>query len=285
MLEAARSQIAGTVSQAEVESLPLNGRNFLDVALLVPGVSPTNVASTQLFPETSAVPGVSLSVNSQRNLSNNFIVDGLSANDDAAALSGITYGVDAIEQLQVVTSRRPGRARARARRLRQRRHQERHEHACTARSTTTSATTASTRSNPLSGTKLPMSQSQYGGSLGGPMVTDRTFYFGNVEQRRLDQSGLATIAPANVARRERAPGGGRLPAPPVTTGIYPNPVDSTNVLGKVDHQVSGRDQFGVRYSLYDVGLAELARRRRPQRAERVVGAGQPRSDDRGRATR
>ena len=72
--------------------------------LLVPGISPTNVASAQLFPETSAVPGVSLSVGSQRNLSNNFIVDGLSANDDAAALSGITYGVDAIEQFQVVTS-------------------------------------------------------------------------------------------------------------------------------------------------------------------------------------
>ena len=104
VLEANRSQIAGTVSQAEVQALPLNGRNFLELALLIPGVSPTNVASTQLFPETSAVPGISLSINSQRNLSNNFIVDGLSANDDAAGLSGITYGVDAVEQVQVVTS-------------------------------------------------------------------------------------------------------------------------------------------------------------------------------------
>ena len=78
MLEMARSQIAGTISEAEVKTLPLNGRNFLDLALLVPGVSPTNVGGgTQLFPETSAVPGVSISVGSQRNLSNNFIVDGL----------------------------------------------------------------------------------------------------------------------------------------------------------------------------------------------------------------
>ena len=57
VLEAARSQIAGTVSQAEVQNLPMNGRNFLDLALLVPGVSPTNIGSTQLFAETSAVPG------------------------------------------------------------------------------------------------------------------------------------------------------------------------------------------------------------------------------------
>ena len=60
VLEAARTQIAGTVSQAEVRELPLNGRNFLDLALLVPGVSPTNTASNQLFAETSAVPGVAV---------------------------------------------------------------------------------------------------------------------------------------------------------------------------------------------------------------------------------
>ena len=82
----------------------MNGRNFLDLALLVPGVSPTNIGSTQLFAETSAVPGQGISIGSQRNFSNNFIVDGLSANDDAAGLSGIPYGVDAVDQFQVVTS-------------------------------------------------------------------------------------------------------------------------------------------------------------------------------------
>src|SRR5262245_55142094 len=68
VLETARSQIAATVSQVEAKSVPLNGRNALDLALLVPGVSLPNVGGgTQLFPETSAVPGVSLSVGSQRN--------------------------------------------------------------------------------------------------------------------------------------------------------------------------------------------------------------------------
>jgi hypothetical protein len=251
VLEAARSQIAGTVSQAEVQSLPLNGRNFLELALLVPGVSPTNVASTQLFPETSAVPGVTLSVGSQRNLSNNFIVDGLSANDDAAALSGITYGLDAVEQFQVVTSggqAELGRALGG------------YVNVVTRSGTNVLHGTVYdyirddrfNARNVLSGTKLPMSQSQFGGSVGGPIVANRTFYFTNLERRTLDQSGLVTILPENVP-----PINARLVAvgyqgPPIVRGVYPNPADSTNVLAKVDHQMSGRDQVGVRYSLYDV---------------------------------
>ena len=89
LIESARSQVATTMGEEEVRNLPLNGRNVLDVALLAPSVAPPNINSTQLFAETSAVPGVGLSVGGQRNLSNNFIVDGLSANDDAAGLTGM----------------------------------------------------------------------------------------------------------------------------------------------------------------------------------------------------
>jgi Carboxypeptidase regulatory-like domain/TonB dependent receptor len=251
VLEAARSQIAGTVAEQEVRSLPLNGRNFLEVALLVPGVSPTNVASTQLFPETSAVPGISLSVGSQRNLSNNFIVDGLSANDDAAALSGITYSVDAVEQFQVVTSGAQaelGRAlggyvsvvtKSGTNAVRGTAYTYVRDDSLTAR-------------NPLSRTKLPMDQTQYGGSVGGPIERDRSFYFANAEQRRLDQTGLVTISDANAAAiNERLAVVGYRGPPLVATGVYANPVDTTNVLFRADHQVSGRDHFSVRYSLYD----------------------------------
>ena len=44
-----------------------------------------------------------------------------------------------------------------------------------------------------------MHQTQYGGSLGGPLVSNRTFYFTNVDKRQLDQTGLVTIADANVS--------------------------------------------------------------------------------------
>jgi hypothetical protein len=251
VLEAARSQIAGTLGETEIQAMPMNGRNFLDLALLIPGVSPTNIGSTQLFAETSAVPGQGISIASQRNLSNNFIVDGLSANDDAAGLSGIVYGVDAIEQFQVITS--GGQAelgRALGGYI----------------NVVTKSGTNSLRGtfydfirddslnapNALSGTRLPMDQQQYGGSAGGPIVRNRSFFFSNVEQRRLDQSGLVTILPQSVEAINARLAATGYPGSSITTGIYPNPVHSANVLGKLDHHVNGSDHLTVRYGLYRV---------------------------------
>lgn len=249
VLEAARSQIAGTVSQAEAKNLPMNGRNFLDLALLVPGVSPPNLGSTQLFAETSAVAGVGVSIGSQRNFSNNFIVDGLSANDDAAGLIGMPYGVDAVDQFQVVTSggqAELGRALGGYVNVLTKSgtnvvHGDVYDYARDDRFNA---------ANALSGTTLPMSQSQYGASVGGPIVRDRTFFFSNFEQRRLDQSGLVTISPANIAAINARLAAVGYPGSPIVTGEYLNPVHTTNLLGKVDHQFSGKDQFSVRYSLY-----------------------------------
>ncbi len=251
VLETARTQVAGTIGLREVESTPLNGRNFLDLALLVPGVSPTNVASAQLFAETSAIPGGGLSVGSQRNLSNNFIVDGLSANDDAAALAGVPYSVDAIEQLQVVTSgghAEFGRALGGYFNVvtRSGTNQRRGDGYLYVRDDSLNA------ANALSHTKLPMNQKQAGFSFGGPMQRDRTFFFGNVDVKNLDQSGLTTIdAAAATAINARLAAAG-YPGAPVTTGVFASPVRGRNYLAKVDRSVSAIDQFSVRYSAYDV---------------------------------
>jgi hypothetical protein len=198
VLESSRSRIAATVSEAEVRTLPLNGRTFLDIALLTPTAAPPNIPSTQAFAETSAVPGVGLSVGSQRNFSNSFLVDGLSADDNAAGLAAMPYGIDAIEQVQVVTSggqAELGRALGG------------YVNVFTRGGTNHRRGTAYgyfrddrfSAASALSGTRLPMSQQRYGGSFGGPIVPDRTFFFANAEQRRLEQTGLTTIPEANAA--------------------------------------------------------------------------------------
>jgi outer membrane receptor protein involved in Fe transport len=214
-------------------------------------VSPTNTNSTQLFAETSAVPGQGLSIASQRNLSNSFMVDGVSANDDAAGLSGITFAVDAIEQFQVVTGggqAELGRALGG------------YVNVVTRSGTNTLHGSvygffrddAFNGKNALTGRTLPMDQQQVGASAGGPLRRDRTFYFTNVERKALDQTGVVSITPENVTAINARLKEVGYPGLPVTTGLYPNPVHSWNVLGKIDHQFSGADQLSVRYALYDV---------------------------------
>ena len=254
VIETARTQIAGTIGQIEVNSLPLNGRSFLDLALLIPGVSPTNTASTQLFPETSAVPGQGVSINSQRNFSNSFVVDGLSSNDDAAGLAGTFYGLDSVQEFQVVTSGGQaefGRAMG--------------GYVSMVTKSGSNALHGNvygffrnqnlSAANALSGSKLPLTQSQYGASLGGPIIKSRTFYFANFEQRLLNQDGLITVSQPNVGAINTQLAAINYPGELIATGLYPSPVHNTNFLARVDHRFTENDQFNVRYSLYDVNGA------------------------------
>ena len=248
VLETSHSQIAGTVARTEMAALPSNGRNYLDLALLIPGVSPTNTGANQLFAETSAVPGQGISIGSQRNFSNSFVVDGLSGNDDAAGLAGVFLGYDTVEEFQVVTSGA----------------QAEFGRALGGYVSVVSKSGSNTlhgdlygyfrnqrwnAANPLSNTVLPVTQAQYGASLGGPVIRDRTFYFANFEQRELNQSGLSTINPANAAAIDARLAVIGYQGIGVQTGIYPNPVHMTNLLGKLDHKVSGNDQFSASYSI------------------------------------
>ena len=254
LVEESRSQLAQTVSETEATQLPFNGRNYLDLALLVPGVSPTNTASVQTFAETSPVLGQGYSINSQRNFSNGFIVDGLSANDDAAGLAGNVYGLDVIREFQVVTSGGQaefGRALGGYFNVITKSgtndvHGDLYGFLRNQRLNATNA---------LSRGKLPLTQGQYGASLSGPLRRDRTFAYGNFEQRRLNTDGILTITPANAAviDAQLQTVGYQAPLLTVSTGpttLYPTTVHTTNGFGRVDHQFSSRDQLNLRYSLY-----------------------------------
>jgi hypothetical protein len=251
VVESARSQVAETILPHEIDHLPLNGRNYLDLALLTPGVSRTNTGSTQRYAETSAVPGTGISVTGQRNLNNSFIVDGLSANDDAADLAGTFFSQEVIREFQVITSggiAEFGRASAGVVNI-----------------TTKSGTNEwhgraygfgrnqrLDARNPLATSKDPLTQAQYGASLGGPIRRGQTFFFTNFEQMNQNAAGIITIAPENVTAINTTLDSIGYRGQRITTGEFPNSTDARNFFAKVDHRASERHQAAVRYSFYDV---------------------------------
>jgi hypothetical protein len=251
IVETVRTQITETITPREIQELPLNGRNYLDLASLVPGVSPTNTGSNQRFAETSAVPGQGISIAGQRNLYNSFIVDGVSANDDAADLTGTYYSEEVIDQFQVVTSggiAEFGRAsggvvniltRSGTNDLRGSLYGFFRNQRFDAR-------------NPLAPTKDLLTQAQYGATMSGPLRRDRTFFFSNFEQTRRNYSAVITISPTAVnsinSRLRAINYGGSL----ISTGVVPASFDTTNFLARIDHSINQRNQLSARYSLYHI---------------------------------
>lgn len=251
LVETVRTQLAETVQPREIENLPLNGRNYLDLAALTPGVTRANPVANQRFAETSAVPGTQISVAGQRNINNGFVLDGLSANDDAADLPGTFFSQEVIREFQVISSggiAEFGRASA---------------------GIVNVATQSGTNDwrgraygflrnqkldarNPLAPRKDPLTQGQYGVSLGGPLKRDRTFLFSNFEQTRLNNSVVVTIAPANVTAINSVLDQIRYAGPRISTGLTPTGYDSTNFFLRGDHLLNEGHRLIARYSFYDI---------------------------------
>lgn len=252
LVEARRTEVAATITPAEIDQLPLNGRNYLDLALLAPNVSRTNSRNNDRFAETSAVPGTGVSVAGQRNLSNTFIIDGLSANDDAADLAGAYYSEDVVREFAVITSggvAEFGRAssgiinvvtQSGSNESRGRAYEFLRDDALDAK-------------NALAARKDPLTQHQYGLTGGGPIVRDRTFWFANVERTAQDRTGIVTIAPAAVTSINSVLDATGYRGPRISTGEFATGYHTTNLFGRVDQQARAGSHVALRYSFYDVG--------------------------------
>ncbi len=179
------------------------------------------------------------------------MVDGLSANDDAADLPGTFYSQDVIREFQVITSggiaefgrasggfvniiTQSGTNNYRGRvygYLRNQRFDAR---------------------NPLASTTDPLTQGQYGISFGGPIVKDRTFFFSNFEQTRLNNATVITIAAPHVTAVNNRLDQINFTGPRISTGVVPTGFDTSNLLFRIEHQINKANQFSARYSLYEI---------------------------------
>ena len=83
---------------------------------------------------------------------------------------------------------------------------------------------------PLSPTKAPYNQQQFGGTIGGPLVRDRVFYFGSYERRR-ERSSVPVTSPARTA------------------DLVETPADEHQGHFKGDIRFSEQNTMGVRYNM------------------------------------
>ncbi len=244
------SKVAAVVRTQEIDRLPLNTRDYLNLTLLVPDVSRTNiVGGSSRFATTSAVPDSGVSISSQRNLANSYLVDGLSNNDDAANLPATYYSQEVFREFQVVTSNATaefGRAEAGFVNL----------------ATQSGSNQFHGRlygflrnqrldaKNALTHTKVPVTWPQYGGTFGGPLMRDRTFFFGNYERTRQSAANIVTIAPANVLSVDAVLAAKAYPGAPIATGVFPATLKTATYFLRLDHQLTAKDQLFVHYNFY-----------------------------------
>ena len=193
LLQADNSTVGSTVTASAVQNLPLNGRNFIQLVQLVPGANegPGNGLTSGSRPDDRRTTN-GLSVNGQDDVLNNFIIDGLDNNERIIGTIGVKPSVEAIQEISVETN----------------------DYAPEIGRTAGGVINVITRSgsNSFHGSayeffrndifdarnrfsfvgsvpKAELRQNQFGGSLGGPIKRDKTFFFGDYEGFRLVSGG------------------------------------------------------------------------------------------------
>ena len=93
LLDAQRTVVASVVSRQQIESLPIDGRNFLSFAVITPGVN------TDRTPQQGASATSGLTFAGQRARSNNITVDGLNNNDMTLGSVRTTFSQEAVREI------------------------------------------------------------------------------------------------------------------------------------------------------------------------------------------
>lgn len=284
--------IGTVIDNKKLSGLPLDGRNFLDLTLLVPGAAPAALGSA------GSVRGdVSFNINGAREDSNNFLLDGVYNVDPKLNTVGVRPPLDAIREFEVQAStydaafgRNPGaqvnvvlNSGANA------------FHGTAFEFFRNAALDARNFFAPASESAPKYQRNQFGGSLGGAIVRNRTFFFADYEGTRVREgitrvTNVPTLAEragdfsATLFRKPINPftqqpfAGNQIPSffiNPVGAAIaalYPEPNRNTpfqNFVSsptlrdndnhfdvRVDHRLAQSSQLAVRYSFADRDLFE-----------------------------
>ncbi len=249
VMETTRTQVSSVITERQIVNLPVNGREFIDFALLSPAVTigDTTSGNTDVIVE----PVTKLSFAGQ-NIHYNFIaVDGA---DDISTASGIQRGTppqESVQEFRVINtdySTEFGRATAGIVNIITRSgtnewHGSLYEYF---------------RNDKLDAVNLlqatgahVLRQNQFGAAIGGPLQKDKTFMYGNYEAQRRGESPFYNSAVlANIhAINEVKAIYGLAPEPNLGSVLRAN--DSDNGFARIDHRFNENENLFVRYFIND----------------------------------
>jgi hypothetical protein len=242
-----QTAVSSVVTQQQVENLPIDARNFMSFTVVTPGVT------TDRTPQQGATGTSGLSFTGQRGRSNNVMVDGVDNNDPTVGAVRATFSQEAIREFQVLTnsySAEFGKAaggvvnivtRSGTNELRGTAFSYYRDEALNARD---HFERFDPFGNPIERPKAPFRQTQWGGVAGGPVRRNRTFFFGSFERLAIDANNFVTIDPH---ARDVLDANGFT----VELGHVPYAVRITELLGKIDHQLSPAGTLVLRANASD----------------------------------
>jgi hypothetical protein len=245
-IDTTSSVVAGNVTPKEVEDVPINGRNYVELSALIPGIKANS------FGNTPVASGQSTNAGDAETGKFQITMDGLQVSQDSVGSSfgQPKFSQDAISQFQIITNRfdaTSGRSAG--------------IYVNVQTKTGTNALHGGAfgyfrnsffnAADPIAKTVLTFADEQYGGTIGGPIKRDKFWYFASYEGEH--NPNTATINPY------------------VTTtagSLFTHPVIVLNneYLGRLDYQHSDKNRFMLRGDAFTSSTSFVAQGNDPSQS-------------------
>jgi Carboxypeptidase regulatory-like domain len=228
------SVVDGVVNKREIEGLPLNGRNFLELALLIPGNSP----APNFDPTKSNT--VVISSAGQLGRGGNVTVDGADDNDDVVGGQVQNISQEAVQEFQIATNRfsaQLGRSASSVINIVTKSGSNDYHGSASFYFRDRALQGLPATFDRGLGQTPPFDREQYAFTVGGPIKKDRAWFFGSFEYR--NQDGAALVGARDLATRT------------IRRTFAAAPLNDLLSTERGDWQASDRDHLFFRYSLQD----------------------------------
>jgi outer membrane receptor protein involved in Fe transport len=209
LLNAENSTLATTLDTRAIENVPLVSRNLIALTMFLPGAVSTNPNG---FVNNAAVSGPistnqTVSVNGNRQQANNYLLDGMDINQNLDNIAGYSPSVDAVGQVRVISANAPaeyGNVLG-GDILYQTKSGTNQFHGSAFYYLGNYNLNANTWANKHTSTITPINsftRNIFGGTIGGPILHDKLFFFGDYQGGRYHLAGPANATVLTLKERQ-----------------------------------------------------------------------------------